>query len=373
MSKHIHIVCPEVPLPSSAADMADTYFQLHYLHEAGYKIHLHCFYHDTYINLDHLKAVTIKIELYARNEGHKGISMRHPYCVSSRANPNLLANLLLVKYPVLFQGMTSTYYLPELAARGYKTYVRINGIKSALYDTTMKCEKSLLRKVYSYNEARLIRKWEARIARKATIFTTTLTDQQRFLELYPGAQVKYIAPLLPAPEVDALQGTGMYCLYYGDMSNAENEKTAHWLSEIFSRMPVPLIVADTSPSQKERDPSHPESNICMVSNPDEAALKELIQKAQVILLPRCHNSGFDKRLLAALATGRHCICNDLMIKNTAFEKLFIVANGCDEVTQAIEQYFSRPFTHYDVNERTHLLSTGCCMRQSMHDLLTAIG
>jgi hypothetical protein len=269
--------------------------------------------------------------------------------------------------------MSSTFYLPDLVDRGYKIVVRINGIASEIYEAFIKCEKSLIKKAYSFNEARLIRKWEEKISEHATIVTTTIGDKQKFQQLYKGAQTRYIAPFIPMPEIKCQPGTGMYCLYYGDLSNPENEKMVSWLSDnVFNKMPVPLIVADTGSSVKPRDPLNPDSNICVVSNPATAELNELIQKAQIILLLRCHNHGFDNRLPQALGKGRYCICNDLMIHDTGLEKLFIVANEEDEIIYAINSYFCRPFTDKNINERTHILSTSYFPRQSLNELLEMI-
>ena len=374
LNKHIHIICPGIPHPSSTGDMADTYYQLAFLQQANYNIILHCFHDNADAGTDtmHLKDITAGIHIYERNEGHKGISMCYPYCISSRSNPRLLQNVLEQACPVLFQGMRSTFWLPDLASAGYKTFVRINGIASDLYQASTRCEKSLLKKLYAFNEARLIRKWEKRISALAVVITTTIGDQERFNGLYPASHTKCIAPFIPAPAIKSELGTGMYCLYYGDMSNPENERMVHWLSEnIFSRIPVPLVVANTCPFTKTAE-SHPESNICTVSNPDEHALKELVQKAQVVLLPRSHDYGFDKRLMLALEKGRHCICNDLMVRDTGLEKLFVIANGCNEITRAITHYFSLPFTDLDIRERTHVLSTCYFPRQAVNNLIDIV-
>ncbi|MEP6746496.1 MAG: hypothetical protein ABJB86_02150 [Bacteroidota bacterium] len=374
MTKYLHIVCPEIPNPSSAADTTDTYFQLQFLHEAGYQVMLHCFHDETNTDTTHLENITAQIHLYERNQGHKGVSIRHPYCISSRSNPLLLENLFQHFCPVLFQGTTATFCLPELVEKGYKIIVRINGIASELYESNTKCEKSLLKKAYAFNEARLIRKWEEKISEHAIIITTTISDQQKFQQLYKGARTAHIASFLPVPEIKSKPGTGMYCLYFGDMMNPENEKMVHWLSDnIFRKITVPLIVADICSTIKLQDqPHHPESNICMVSNPSEEALTELIQKAQIVLLPRCHNSGFDKRLLQALEKGRHCICNDVMIHDTGLEKLFILASDNEEIIDAINIYFSQPFTDQDICERKALLCASYTARKSLNEFVKII-
>ncbi len=375
LNNHIHIVCPEIPHPLSTADMADTWFQLQLLHKAGLQVILHCFHDDNGqpADLSALQDITFAIHLYERNQGHKGLSIRHPYCISSRSNPLLLQNLLQLNAPVLFQGMAATYCLPELVENGYKTFVRLNGIKSALYDASVKCEKSLLKKAFSFNEARLIRKWEEKITAHASIITSTPRDQHMLEERYPGSCIKYIPLLIPLPAIDSKPGSGMYCLYYGDMSDPENEKIVQWLGErIFSKIPVPLVVADTGTAARTAEPAHHESNICMISQPDEPALKDLIEKAQVIILPRCHQHGFDTRLITALEKGRHCVCNDLMVMDTGLEKCFIVASDCGEMKSAVMKHFSRPFTQYDINERTHLLSTAFFVPDAFNELLRLV-
>jgi hypothetical protein len=370
LNKQVHIVCPEIPLPSSAGDMIDTYFQLQFLHQAGYAVILHCFHDDADPDTTELQHITAQIHLYPRNQGHKGVSIRHPYCISSRSSPQLLENLLRHQQPVLFQGTSTTYYLPDLVDRGYQTVVRINGIASELYGAFTKYEKSLLKKAYSFNEARLIKKWEEKIAEKATIIATTTGDQQKFKQLYKSARTICLAPFIPVPEIKSLPGKGMYCLYYGDLSNPENEKAVHWLTEnVFTKIPVPLVVADTGTVIKTEDQPHPESNICTIANPAETELRELIQKAQLILLPRCHNKGFDRRLLQALELGRFCICNDFMAENTGLEELFVIANDNDEMINTINQYFCRLFTEKDMDERKALLASCYTPRHALNKLL----
>lgn len=375
MNKHVHIVCPDIPLPSSGADMLDVLHQISCLHHAGYAIVLHCFHQEEDIDPDigSLSDITQHIHLYTRNEGHKGVSMKHPYCVSSRCNPQLLENLLQAEYPVLFQGMAATYYLPDLAEKGYTLAVRINGIASELYDASVKSEKSLFKKAYSFNEARLIKKWEEKISEQAVIITTTANDRKKFHELYNGAEVICLSPFMPAPAITSKPGTGMYCLYYGDLSNHENEKALKWLTDnVFSKIAVPLVVADTCTTPITQEDNHRESHICTVSNPASTELMELIQKAQLVLLPRCHNKGFDKRLLQALETGRFCICNDYMAEGTGLEKLFIIANDNGEMIDIIDLYFSRSFTEEDIKERTTLLNACLTPQDSLHTLVKVL-
>jgi hypothetical protein len=315
LHKLVHIVCPEIPGPASLGDMADSFFQMALLQEDGYDVILHCFTSDPEADTTQLDKITAGLYLYERNEGHKGVSMRHPYCISSRSHPQLPENILQYPGPVIFQGTGTTFFLPELAANGCKTFVRINGIASERYNVHIKCEKSLLKKAYAYNEARLIRKWEEKIAEYALVIATTACDEQQFRALYKHARTAFLPPYIPKPEVKSLAGTGNYCLYYGDMSNPENEKMAHWLSEhVFSKLPFLFIVADTCGNVKSEEQLHPESNICRICNTDAPALDELIQKAQLVILPRSCRYGFDKRLVQVLAKGRHCICNELMLE-----------------------------------------------------------
>ena len=352
MNKLIHIVCPAVPYPASNGDLADTYRQLIQLHHAGYDIILHCFTNGRQEETGHLGPLTSRIYLYERNMGHKGISFLHPYCISSRSDPRLLKNLLLVKCPVIFQGIASTFFLPDLAREQYKIFIRLNGVASAVSRSGMDCEKSVFRKLLAFQETRLTRKWEIAACKQAIVLAGNREDIYLLKDFCQDARIRWMPLMVDPPQVSIEPGNGMYCFYFGDFSNPENEQMARWLFEkIFRNSTIPLVLADTGSEPVPDQPYHHESNVCIIAQPTASALEELIRKAQLVLLPRCHGHGFDNRIVQALASGRHCVVNREMLNATGLDDLVVMANGCDSIKAAVSEYYAKPFTAKDIEAR----------------------
>ena len=48
---------------------------------------------------------------------------------------------------------------------------------------------------------------------------------------------------------------------------------------------------------------------CLVANPSEMEMQDMIAKAQINILPSFNNTGIQIKLLNALFNGRHCLVN----------------------------------------------------------------
>ena len=97
-------------------------------------------------------------------EGHKGLSMKLPYIVSSRANPELLENLKKDDYPILFEGIHTTYYVHEHALDNRKIFIRLHNAEHLYYKQLARQSRNLWKKIYYLNESRLLYKYEKGIA-----------------------------------------------------------------------------------------------------------------------------------------------------------------------------------------------------------------
>ena len=65
---------------------------------------------------------------------------------------------------------------------------------------------------------------------------------------------------------------------------------------------------------------------CLVANPDEAQMADIISKAHIHVLPSFNNTGIKIKLLNALFNGRHCVVNDQMVAGTPLGILCHVVN-----------------------------------------------
>ena len=108
--KHLHIVAFSIPYPANYGGVIDVYYKLKALHAAGIKIHLHCYQYDRPETTE-LDKYCESVNYYPRKTGLSAQISIKPYIVESRQSDSLLKNLLSYKYPILFEGLHSCFYL----------------------------------------------------------------------------------------------------------------------------------------------------------------------------------------------------------------------------------------------------------------------
>ena len=108
IEKHLHIICFDIPYPVNYGAVFDVYYKIKSLHKAGIQIHLHCFDSDAGPQ-EELNRFAVEVNYYERSHGHKGFSFRLPYCIGSRIHPGLAEKLLNDDYPILMEGIYTSY------------------------------------------------------------------------------------------------------------------------------------------------------------------------------------------------------------------------------------------------------------------------
>jgi hypothetical protein len=152
---------------------------------------------------------------------------------------------------------------------------------------------------------------------------------------------------------------GTLCLYHGNLSVPENERAALWLlCNVFTRIRVPFVIAGKKPSRRLQKMSHLCQHTCMVANPSEAEMDDLVRKAHINVLP-CFNkkiTGIRLKLLHALFQGRHCIVNEPMVSGTGLEGACHIGANAKAFASIIAQLYHRAFTEEEIELRQRLLS-----------------
>ena len=126
--RHLHIVCLDVPYPVDYGGVFDLFHKIRALHEAGIRVHLHCFEYGRG-RQPMLNKYCEEVHYYCRHEGHKGFSHRLPYIVCSRSNGQLLDRLLEDDYPILLEGVHCTYLLNDERFEGRKIILRLHNVE----------------------------------------------------------------------------------------------------------------------------------------------------------------------------------------------------------------------------------------------------
>ena len=110
--KTIHIVSFDVPYPANYGGVIDVFYKLVNLHKAGVKIILHCMEYGRGEQKE-LEKYCHKVYYYKRKTSFIHQLSPVPYIVKSRSSKELLNNLLLDDFPILFEGLHTCYYLSD--------------------------------------------------------------------------------------------------------------------------------------------------------------------------------------------------------------------------------------------------------------------
>lgn len=354
MDKHLHIICFNIPYPVDYGGVFDLFYKLPALQQQGIKIHLHCFQYGRQEQPE-LSKYCESVHYYKRKKGLHSFSLKFPYIVSSRKNKLLLNKLLEDDYPILMEGVHCTYLLNDKRLNLRKCFVRLHNVEHIYYRQLSENTTSFFKKMYFRLESKMLYHYEKTIARKATFWSVVEKDAAIYRGL--GCENIHFLPLfLPQWKVKAIAGNGSFCLYHGDLSVAENEKAATWLiNHIFNDIHIPFVVAGKNPSPALKKRFHNNNFTCLIENPDEQEMQDLIAKAHINIIPSFNATGIKLKLINALFNGRHCVVNEQTVAGTNLEKACHVAADADTFKSIITRLYRQPFADEDLNIRRSLL------------------
>jgi glycosyltransferase involved in cell wall biosynthesis len=355
LNNHLHIVCLDVPYPVDYGGVFDLFCKIKALHKKGIHIHLHCFEYGRGEQPE-LNRYCEEVFYYKRSEGHKGFSFRIPYIVSSRSNKELWDRLQQDNYPVLLEGVHCTYGLHEGLLQNRKVILRLHNVEFEYYRQLSQWERSLMKKAYYKHESRLLERYEKEIANAATILSVSEKDALTYRKKLGSKNVQYMPVFVPFAMAACKEGLGTFALYHGNLSVAENEKAATWLLEkVFNELEIPFVVAGKNPPERLKELAHKKPHTCIVENPSDAEMNDLIAKAQVHVMPSFTCNGIKLKLLNAIFNGRHVVANTEMIAGTGLEKACHIADNAAMMKYHIFRLFQKAFTADDIELRQGLL------------------
>lgn len=334
--------------------MIDSFYRIKALDRLGIRINLHCFEYGR-PHSSELEEFCESVSYYSRDTGPLSHLSGYPYVVYSRRSKDLLRDMLLDDYPILFDGLHTTYYLnhPELA--GHRKIVRTHNIEHRYYRNLAAAERNPFRKIFYRKESLKLELYEEILRKADKLLAISPAGYEYFNSRYGNAEL--VLPFHPFAKVESRTGSGRYVLYHGDLSVNENQIIAELLvSEVFSHIALPCIIAGKNPPADLAGKASPFNNISIVANPDESKMSELIREAHINILPALSSEGMKLRLLFALFSGRHCIVNSMIAGNTGLESLCHIADTPAEMTGKIQLLFDQAFTDEVIKEREEILS-----------------
>ncbi|MFN8144664.1 MAG: glycosyltransferase [Bacteroidia bacterium] len=332
---HAHIVSFDVPYPADYGGVIDVFYKVKALHAAGVKIHLHCFEYGRPPQKE-LNRYCEEVHYYTRQNAKSMLFNTLPYIVLSRQSEELKKRLLKDDFPILFEGLHSTFYLsdPEFSSR--HKVVRTHNVEHDYYDSLAAVEKNIFKRYYFYNEAGKLLKYQNILRHAQGIAAISPNDTIYLSSLYSG--VKFVPAFHPYDEVNIQPGKGEFAFYHGNLGVGENNEAAIYLvRKIFNDLPFQLIIAGSKPSEDLRKAVRESKNVSLLSDQSPEQIRTLIAEAQCNILPTFQSTGIKLKLLAALFGGRHCIVNSPMVSNTGLESLCLIADSTEEMKKILKK------------------------------------
>ena len=352
---HLHIVTHDVPWPVDYGGVFDLFYKLKALHSQGVNIHLHCFTQGR-APQEELNKYCASVNYYPRKNNVSRFSFRIPFIVNSRKNDELIRNLEKDNYPVLLEGIHTTYYLSAGKLFNRKVLVRLHNTEFEYYKQLAKQETNLIKKLYFLNESRLLKKYENAIAGKACFLAVSRHDLEMYQRLFHTNDIHYLPVFLPYTLSVGKEGKGCFCLYHGNLAINENEQAALWLlKNVFQNLDIPFVIAGKDPSKKLQQAAGRHEHTCLVANPSEKEMQDLVARAQVHVLPSFNNTGIKLKLFNALFNGRHCLINQAAVVGSGLERFCHIATDATDFKNKITALYQQDFTEQEMQQRQGLL------------------
>jgi hypothetical protein len=353
--KDLHIVSFNVPFPANYGGVIDVFYKIKALAEQGVRVHLHCYQYGREPS-QVLEKLCHKVYYYKRKVYKDPFFTRMPYIVATRNSSEVFQNLMQDDYPILFEGLHCCYYLAHPAFHDRMKIVRMHNIEHVYYDSLAKIEKNIFKKYFFKAEADRLQQFEKVLVNANAIAAISPEDTRMLEKKYRNV---FYLPVFHGNDRMLIQpGMGDFALYHGNLGVGENNEAALYLvKQVFDGLDYPLVIAGLNPSKELKKAVENMENVTLLNKVDTHDINQLIQQAQINVLPTFQNTGMKLKLINVLYQGRHVIVNDKMVNHTGLEHLCHLANSPSRMRDKIEQLASRQFKFEELERRQNYLQT----------------
>lgn len=356
---YLHIISFNIPYPANYGGVIDVFYKLKALAENNIKIILHAFEYGRQ-HAPELEKYCEKVYYYKRHTGWKKQFSLLPYIVYTRKNEELLHNLNQDDYPILFEGLHTTYYLDHPLLKERMKLVRAHNIEHEYYGGLFRNERDLIKKTYFFLEAQRLKFYESKLHSADAILALSTTEKKYFEQHYGADKVKYIPLFAEMPASITMPETiREQVLYHGDLSTPENIRAARFLIECVAPedLSIQWIIAGLNPHKSLIDMANKQTNVLLRSNLSQSEMSRLIEEAAVNMLYTNQISGVKLKLLNALSKGNHCLATKEMVNGSGLESLCqIITHNPKEIVLSVRNAFAQTITKEEKTKRFQLLS-----------------
>ncbi len=335
--------------------MIDVFYKIKSLYELGYQITLHCFEYNEREITDELNKFCHKIITYKRNYILVNpLKFILPMIVFTRNHKKLLRELQSNEAPILFEGLHTTYFINHSSLTHRVKLVRMHNIEHDYYEALAQNENNFLKHNYFKIEANTLRKYEQVLHLADAVLAISNNDVKQLEANYNNI---HLVNVFHGFNFDIDLTTNHYALYHGNLSVNENDVAAQYLvKEVFCKIDFPLVIAGNNPTSELQKLVKKYKHISLVQNPNIEQMQELIQHAQMHVLPTFQSTGIKLKLLHVLYNGKYIITNKQMVENTGLESLVIIADSASEMIKAIINLKDISFDLKEITTRKDILA-----------------
>ncbi|MCX7697707.1 MAG: glycosyltransferase family 1 protein [Bacteroidales bacterium] len=370
--RYLHVVAFDIPWPANYGGAIDIYYKLKYLHKAGIKVILHVFQYGNRYPSPEIERLCYKTYYYPR-DGWLSLFSKKPYIVYSRNDKTLLGHLLQDNYPILYEGIHTTFFISHPSLHDRKQFIRMHNVEHEYYKSLSRTEKKLPYKIYLCLESVKLKNYEKKILPYANgILAISPKDVIHYQQYH--SQVFHISAFHPFDDVVVSDEAEPFALYHGSLDVSENSYAAEYLiKEVFSSLSVPFYIAGNKPPHRLVKLAQKYPHIKLLQNLTQTEFENLISKAQINILPTFQATGIKLKLLYALYRGKHVIVNSNMVRGTHLEELCYVADNPEMMKKIIQDLFNKPFSSHEILRRKAILEkNGFCNSTKIKNMIDII-
>lgn len=355
MSKTVHIICNESPSPCDNGEAIDIFNQLREFKRNGVQVKLH-YFENTRTRNQTFSPYCTEVNAYPVKKFSECFSFREPYLISSRINETLCNTIQNSNDPVLIHGSSCCGLLHRISNKKRNIVVRLHN------EAGCNCHKHSYEKapvsqmLFNKTQNLLMNNYVKKMPKDVTYACSSQSCLCNYTA--SGMKATYV-PVFPNTQtITAEPGMGNLCLFHGNLESILHERTALWLlNNVFNKVRVPFVIAGKNPSNKLIKSAQLYQHVCLIANPTNDDLNDLIKKAHINILPAVgsKNTGTNLKLIHTLFQGRHCITSPEIVDGTGLSDAVYVGTTANAIASLISQLYYQPFEEREIILREKLL------------------
>lgn len=323
MDKHLHIISFDVPYPADYGGAIDVFYRIKALHALGIKIHLHCYEYGRGMP-EELKKYVEEIQYYRRRKTIFDWMSKLPFIVKTRASKFLIRNLIKDDYPILFEGIHTTFFLKDERLKNRTKIVRTHNIEHEYYEH-LAMQANGIQKRYYQSESKKLLRYESALKHADHILAIKKSEADHFKQYCDSVSV--LPASLPDLGDHTFRETKPFFLFHGNLSVPENVTGALWLIEnVFGPLEWcdKLLIAGKNPTDELKKKCQ-EFGVMLTANPSNEEMNTLIKLARVHVIYSSQATGVKLKFVNALRSNGHVIVNPEVVKGTDFAEFCTIA------------------------------------------------